>query len=141
MSKYRDRKRKPIAEINVVPYIDVMLVLLIIFMVTAPLLTEGVKVDLPQTSSKPIDFNPESPEPFILTVDAEGQMYIDELAKTEQEVLIYSAALYRQKPATDFLVRGDKNARYKDVLNAMVLLKNAGIDTVSLVTEPVSEGN
>jgi len=141
MSKYRDRKRKPIAEINVVPYIDVMLVLLIIFMVTAPLLTEGVKVELPQTSSNPVEFNPESPEPFILTVDVDGQMYIDELAKTEQEVLTYSAALYRQKPATDFLVRGDKNARYKDVLNAMVVLKNAGIETVSLVTEPAVEGN
>ena len=140
MNRYRDRKRKPIAEINVVPYIDVMLVLLIIFMVTAPLLTEGVKVDLPQTSSKPVEFNPESPEPFILTVDASGQMFIDELPKTEQEVLNYSAALFRQKPATDFLVRGDKNALYDDVLNAMVILKNAGVETVSLVTEPAGEG-
>jgi len=136
MSKYRDRKRKPIAEINVVPYIDVMLVLLIIFMVTAPLLTEGVKIDLPQTTANPVEFNPESPEPFILTVDASGQMYIDDLAKTEQEVLTYAAALYLEKPTTDFLVRGDKNAIYDDVLNAMVVLKNAGIETVSLVTEP-----
>ena len=136
MSKYRDRKRKPIAEINVVPYIDVMLVLLIIFMVTAPLLTEGVKIDLPQTTANPVEFNPESPEPFILTVDASGQMYIDDLAKTEQEVLTYAAALYLEKPTTGFLVRGDKNAIYDDVLNAMVVLKNAGIETVSLVTEP-----
>ena len=138
MSKYRDRKRKPIAEINVVPYIDVMLVLLIIFMVTAPLLTEGVKIDLPQTTANPVEFNPESPEPFILTVDANGQLYIDDLAKNEQEVLTYAAALYRQKPATDFLVRGDKKALYDDVLNAMVILKTAGIETVSLVTEPIS---
>jgi len=78
---YRDRKRKPIAEINVVPYIDVMLVLLIIFMVTAPLLTEGVKVDLPQTDANTVDFNPEAPEPFILTIDAEGQLYIDDAKK------------------------------------------------------------
>jgi biopolymer transport protein TolR len=137
MSKYRDRKRKPIAEINVVPYIDVMLVLLIIFMVTAPLLTEGVKVDLPKTDANPVESNPESPEPFILTVDKDGQMYIDEKAKSDQEVLMYARALYRQKPATDFLVRGDKMALYDDVLNAMVVLKAAGVETVSLVTEPL----
>jgi len=133
---YRDRKRKPIAEINVVPYIDVMLVLLIIFMVTAPLLTEGVKVDLPQTDANTVDFNPEAPEPFILTIDAEGQLYIDDAKKTTEEVLVYATALYRQKPKTDFLVRGDKNTVYDNVLQAMVLLKKAGIETVSLVTDP-----
>jgi len=133
---YRDRKRKPIAEINVVPYIDVMLVLLIIFMVAAPLLTEGVKVDLPQTDANTVDFNPEAPEPFILTIDAEGQLYIDDAKKTTDEVLVYATALYRQKPKTDFLVRGDKNTVYDNVLQAMVLLKKAGIETVSLVTDP-----
>lgn len=134
---YRSRKRKPISEINVVPYIDVMLVLLIIFMVTAPLLTEGVKIDLPQTSANPVEFNPESPEPFILTVDADGQLYIDDLPRTTQQVLIAATALYRLKPRTDFLVRGDKQAMYNDVLQAMVLLKQAGVETVSLVTQPL----
>ena len=134
---YRSRKRKPIAEINVVPYIDVMLVLLIIFMVTAPLLTEGVKIDLPQTPANAVQFNEDSPEPFILTVDAEGQLFIDDQAKTRQEVFVYARALYGLKPRTDFLVRGDKNAIYDDVLQAMVVLKNAGIETVSLVTEPL----
>jgi biopolymer transport protein TolR len=136
---YRDRKRKPIAEINVVPYIDVMLVLLIIFMVTAPLLTEGVKIDLPQTDANPIEPNPESPEPFILSVTQDGLFYIDDLEKTADEVQVYAAALYQQKPNTDFLVRGDKNAVYNDVLQAMVLLKQAGIETVSLVTEQPDE--
>lgn len=136
---YRSRKRKPIAEINVVPYIDVMLVLLIIFMVTAPLLTEGVKIDLPQTTANPIDYNPESPEPFILSVNADGEYFIDDLAKTPQEVLIAATALYRLKPQTDFLVRGDKAAVYDDVLQAMVLLKQAGVETVSLVTTPPTE--
>lgn len=135
---YRDRKRKPIAEINVVPYIDVMLVLLIIFMVTAPLLTEGVKIDLPQTDANPVEFNPESPEPVILTVDATGALYIDnDKAKSDNEVVIYAKAVKLNKPTTDFLVRGDKNAVYNDVLKAMVLLKQAGIETVSLVTEPI----
>ena len=138
MNKYRDRKRKPIAEINVVPYIDVMLVLLIIFMVTAPLLTEGVKIELPQTSASPIPLNEESPEPFILTVDSDGLYYIDDLKKTALEVEIAATALYRLKPNTDFLVRGDKQAIYDDVLQAMVLLKNAGVETVSLVTKPIS---
>lgn len=134
---YRDRKRKQIAEINVVPYIDVMLVLLIIFMVTAPLLTEGVQVDLPQTNANPVEFNPDAPEPFILTVDAEGKFYIDDLSKSKEEVLIYAKALYMQKPATDFLVRGDKSAIYNDVLQAMVILKEAGIESVSLITSPL----
>ena len=139
MSSYRDRKRKPIAEINVVPYIDVMLVLLIIFMVTAPLLTEGVKIDLPQTNANPVELNPESPEPFILTVTEAGDYFIDDLQKTPQEVLVYAIGLLREKPSTDFLVRGDKQAVYDDVLQAMVLLKQAGVETVSLVTEPISE--
>jgi len=139
MSSYRDRKRKPIAEINVVPYIDVMLVLLIIFMVTAPLLTEGVKIDLPQTNANPVEFNPESPEPFILTVTAQGDYFVDDLQKTPQEVLSYAIGLLREKPTTDFLVRGDKQAVYDDVLQAMVLLKQAGVETVSLVTEPQSK--
>lgn len=136
---YRSRKRKPISEINVVPYIDVMLVLLIIFMVTAPLLTEGVKIDLPQTNSNPVDFNPDAPEPFILSIDAQGQYYIDDLQKTPTEVLTYATALYRNKPQTDFLVRGDRAAVYDNVLQAMVLLKQAGVETVSLVTTPPTE--
>ena len=134
---YRSRKRKPIAEINVVPYIDVMLVLLIIFMVTAPLLTEGVKIDLPQTDGNAVEFNPESPEPFILTVDAQGLLYIDDREQQAVEVLRYATALYREKPQTDFLVRGAKQAIYDDVLQAMVLLKQAGIESVSLITEPI----
>lgn len=136
---YRSRKRKPISEINVVPYIDVMLVLLIIFMVTAPLITEGVKIDLPQTDSNAVNFNPESPEPFILTVDADGVLYIDDQEKSAQEVLIASTALYKLKPRTDFLVRGDRAAIYDDVLQAMVLLKSAGVETVSLVTNPLPQ--
>ena len=137
MSYRNNRRNKPIAEINVVPYIDVMLVLLIIFMVTAPLLTEGVKIDLPQTTANPIPLNEESPEPFILTVDAQGQLYIDDLEKTREEVQVAAAALYGLKPNTDFLVRGDKQSMYDDVLQAMVILKNAGVPTVSLVTEPL----
>ena len=134
---YRSRKRKPIAEINVVPYIDVMLVLLIIFMVTAPLLTEGVKIDLPKTNANPVPLNEDNPEPFILSVQADGSLYIDDTEYDRAGVLNYAKALYQLKPNTDFLVRGDKNAVYDDVLQAMVVLKEAGVETVSLVTEPL----
>lgn len=137
---YRSRKRKAIAEINVVPYIDVMLVLLIIFMVTAPLLTEGVKVDLPQTSdSAPIQTDTAAPEPFIMSVDADGKLYIDDREYDQAGVLRYATALYLEKPTTNFLIRGDRNAQYGYVMQAMVLLKEAGIETVSLVTERPSE--
>lgn len=140
MTKYRDRKRKPIAEINVVPYIDVMLVLLIIFMVTAPLLTEGVKIDLPQTDANAVQLNEDSPEPIIITVNKDGEMFIDSRTKASsaQEVGTFVAAAYRLKPNTNFLVRGDKLALYDDVLQAMVIMKNAGIESVNLVTEPLA---
>lgn len=139
MNSYRNRKRKPIAEINVVPYIDVMLVLLIIFMVTAPLLTEGVKVDLPQTEANPIEQNPDAPEPVIVSVDADGQLYIDDQKKTGEEVLRYATAVYRMKPQTDFLVRGDKKTMYDDIIQVMVILKQAGVETVNMVTEPIQD--
>ncbi|MCH2190285.1 MAG: protein TolR [Gammaproteobacteria bacterium] len=133
---YRSRKRKAIAEINVVPYIDVMLVLLIIFMVTAPLLTEGVKVDLPQTSeSAPVQSTEDAPEPFVLSVDAEGTLFVDDREYDAAGIIRYAKALYLEKPSTNFLIRGDKNARYEYVMQAMTLLKEAGIETVSLVTE------
>ena len=140
MTPYRKRRRKPMAEINVVPYIDVMLVLLIIFMVTTPLLTEGVQVDLPKATSRPVAVDENAPEPFVLTVDAQGQYYIDENTdvKAPKEVAVYAAGLLAAKPTTKFLVRGDKNAVYNDVLQAMVLLKDAGIEQVNLITEPVN---
>lgn len=138
MTPYRKRRRKPIAEINVVPYIDVMLVLLIIFMVTTPLLTEGVKVELPKTTNaEPVIADEGSPEPFVLTVDVNGKYYINENLeeKTPKEVAVYAAGLKAAKPTTKFLVRGDKNVLYDKVIQAMVLLKRSGIEQVSLVTE------
>ncbi len=138
MSRYRNRRNKPMASINVVPYIDVMLVLLIIFMVTAPLLTEGVKVELPKTTSKPIETPDDAPEPFLLTVDAEGNYYINEEknVKTPEQVTLYVQGLLQAKPNTIFLVRGDKNVIYDEVMQALNLLRLANVENVSLVTEP-----
>jgi len=140
MSRYRNRKNKPMASINVVPYIDVMLVLLIIFMVTAPLLTEGVKVELPKTTTKPIETSSDDPEPFLLTVDVDGSFYIneDKSPKNAADLELYVRGLLLAKPTTLFLVKGDKNVIYNQIIEALNLLQSYGVDSVSLVTDPSS---
>jgi len=130
----RYRKKKLMAEINVVPYIDVMLVLLVIFMVTAPLLTEGVKVDLPQAEARQIE-NTEQ-EPVIITVDKNGTYFIDKEVKEPNAVRAYAAAVLRRNPTVEFLLRGDKQVAYEAVVNAMVLLQQGGVPSVGLITEP-----
>lgn len=135
--------RSPIAEINVVPFIDVMLVLLVIFMITTPLLTEGVKVNLPKTENKALP--PNQKEPVIVTVDAAGRYYLNIASKPQQpvtprvlsnlvtSVLKGSDAREDQRPV---LVRGDRNANYGKIVEAMVLLQQAGAKSVGLITQP-----
>jgi biopolymer transport protein TolR len=127
------------AEINVVPYIDVMLVMLVIFMITAPLLTQGVKVDLPEASAEPID-DPDN-EPLVVSVDAGGNLYLNvgespEDAITEDDLVQVVAAVLRREPRKSVLVRGDHAVDYGAVITAMVLLQQAGVPNVGLVTEP-----
>ena len=137
------RRRRLMGEINVVPYIDVMLVLLIIFMVTAPLLKEGVKVELPAAGAKPIDPDfLKQHEPLILTIDAGGRMYINfgpgqEQPAAEATVSARSAALLRRDPQTPVLVRADTTVPYGTVVRAMVLLQKAGASKVGFLTDPV----
>ena len=125
------------SEINVVPYIDVMLVLLIIFMVTAPLLSTGVTVNLPKAASEPLEDQDE--EPFVVTVDADGRYFLnddeEELA-TDREIELKARAVLERNPNLPFLVRGDGDAAYSDVVQAMVLLQKAGVSSVGLVTDP-----
>jgi len=130
------RKKRLMGEINVVPYIDVMLVLLIIFMVTAPLLSQGVKIDLPKAQAEALadDDN----EPFVVTVDASGAYYLndDREAKADaRDIEVKARAVLRRNPAAPFLVRGDAAATYADVVRAMALLQAAGVESVGLVTE------
>lgn len=133
MRGYRSSKRiKPMAEINVVPYIDVMLVLLVIFMITAPLLTQGVEVDLPKAASNPM---PEDTEPVVVTVTADGEMFIDEDSKSAEEITAYAVAVRNRNAEARFLVRGDQSAQYRHIVNAMVLLQRAGVPRVGMVTE------
>src|SRR3569623_1833524 len=134
----RNRKRL-MAEINVVPYIDVMLVLLIIFMITAPLLTQGVKVDLPSAPAQPID--QQSKEPLVLTVDAKGRYYLDIGGKekepvSEQDVVKRVSAVLRRQPDLPVHVRGAQSANNGQVVYAMPLLQQAGAPRVGLLTLP-----
>ena len=136
------RKKKLMGEINVVPYIDVMLVLLIIFMVTAPLLSTGVEVELPKAAAKPLE-DPQE-EPFVVTVDADGRFYLNEdeteLA-SEREIESKARAVLQRNPGLPFLVRGDSYVEYQHVVRAMVLLQSAGVESVGLVTEPPQTEN
>ena len=135
MSAYtkRRRRKKLMAEINVVPYIDVMLVLLVIFMITAPLLTQGVKVDLPQANAKPVD-NPDQ-ETLVVTVDRKGKYFLDDREIGADALVTKVAAILRLRPQTPVLIRGDRNVAYNEVVKAMVLMQAAGAPSVGLVTQ------
>ena len=135
------QRRKLMGEINVVPYIDVMLVLLVIFMVTAPLLTQGVKVELPQAGAEPIEDVPNHP-PLVLSVDAEGQLFInvgdDEDAPVSgKEIVARTGAVLRNRPETPVLVKADRAVQYGFVVGAMVLLQQGGAEHVGFVTDPL----
>ncbi|WKD49145.1 protein TolR [Microbulbifer spongiae] len=140
MSVFRKgSKKRLVSEINVVPYIDVMLVLLIVFMVTAPLLMQGVKVDLPNAPSAPMEEPDE--EPLIVSVRADGTYYLnlgtdEKTAKPLPEIQDTVAKVLRQKPKTPVLVWGDTDADYGLIVNAMTELQRAGAPSVGLVTEP-----
>ena len=131
--------RKPMSDINVVPYIDVMLVLLIIFMVTAPMLTQGVKVDLPQVESDPVNMQKDQ-EPLIITVDSNAAYYLEigdqtgkpmELATLQERVSV----ILKQNPKVSVLVRGDRHVEYGIVVDLMSALQQSGANGVGLVTE------
>ncbi|WP_108649777.1 protein TolR [Dongshaea marina] len=133
------RKRRPLAEINVVPYIDVMLVLVVIFMVTAPLVTQGVKVDLPTAHAKQLD--KDSKSPIIASIDNQGRYYLDYKNSREQALSLSKLAVlveaYRRvQPHSPVVVRGDGDVPYKSVIQLMVALQNAGVPSVGLMTQP-----
>lgn len=133
---------RPMSDINVVPFIDVMLVLLVIFMITAPLLTQGVKVNLPKTAATAL--TEQQKEPLIVTVDLAGNFYLNLSDKPNQPITAHTLSslvtsqLSAQQMGTQrpVLVRGDKNVNYGKVIEAMVLLQQAGAKSVGLITEP-----
>lgn len=136
--------RRLMAEMNVVPFIDVMLVLLVIFMITTPLLTQGVKVNLPQTESKPL--TEDQKQPIIVTVDAQGSYFLNIAEKPAQPITdrvlsnLVTERLNSVKGSAEqppVLVRGDQSTNYGKVVAAMVLLQQAGAKSVGLITSPI----
>lgn len=139
--RHRTRKR-PISDINVVPYIDVMLVLLIIFMITAPLLSQGVRVDLPQVPSEPMPASDK--EPVVISVDADGNFFVNYGDNQDKPITASMLAnrinaLIKYQPGIPVYVKGDNNVPYGRVVELMALLQSAGVDGVGLVTEPLEQ--
>lgn len=128
------RSYRPMSEINVTPFVDVMLVLLIVFMVTAPLLTVGVPVDLPRTEASPIQ---EEVEPLAITVDAQGRLFLQETEVDLDSLVPRLQAITTNKPDTRIYVRGDATVDYGKVMMVMGRINAAGFRKVALITEPV----
>jgi biopolymer transport protein TolR len=132
-------------DINVVPYIDVMLVLLIIFMVTAPLLQQGVKVDLPKAAAEPLDAELlKNANPLVLSIDRTGKLYLNvgshpEVSLDEDTVGARAAAAMRRKPDLPVLVKADRTIAYGRLIDAMVILQRAGATKVGFITDPPPE--
>lgn len=138
------KRRRMMGEINVVPYIDVMLVLLVIFMITAPMLTQGVKVELPQTDSQPIP--QEDSEPLVVTVDATGAYYLslgaDPRAPLDSQGLLAQLESVRAaQPTAPVYVKGDRYVAYGKVVEVMALIQRTGVPSVGLMTESPEEGD
>ena len=134
--KLRSSSKEPISEINVTPFVDVMLVLLIIFMVTAPLLTVGVQVDLPETSA---DTLAEESEPLTLTINAKGEIFIQETQVEYEKIIAKILAVSNNRTDTRIYVRGDKTINYGRVLEIMGMLSGSGFTKVALISEPLKE--
>ncbi len=135
------QKRKLMGEINVVPYIDVMLVLLVIFMVTAPLLTQGIEVDLPEANAKPIETPPDL-DPLVLSVDADGNLYInagdnEDQPQSGNEIIRRVRIVLGEMPDTPMFVKADRAVPYGNVVGAMVVLQQAGATNIGFVTDPL----
>jgi biopolymer transport protein TolR len=135
-------KRRLASEINVVPYIDVMLVLLIIFMVTAPLLTTGVEVDLPDASAQVLDT--EDNDPIVLSVTRDGELYLNVGANPDQplssdEVTDIASRVIRERPDAPVAVKGDGSGSYGNVVRGMVMLQRAGAEQVGLLTDNIDD--
>lgn len=134
--KYNRSHTEPMSEINVTPFVDVMLVLLIIFMVTAPLLTVGVPVDLPESSA---DSLPEDQEPLTLTINSKGEIFIQEYQVEYDKMIPKILAIAKNRTDTRIFVRGDKTINYGRVLEIMGMLSGSGFTKVALISEPYKE--
>ena len=129
----RLKRYNSVHEINVTPFVDVMLVLLIVFMISAPLMTQGVQVSLPETSAAPIQ---EQEDPIQVTVRRDGSFYLEQRRVDEADLLVRLQAIQKVRPKASIILRADKNVTYGRVMQVMSALQTAGLTDVGLVTEP-----
>lgn len=134
-SLHSEANSQPMSEINTTPLVDVMLVLLVIFIITAPLLTHAVKIDLPQATSKPL---PEKPEVVTLSIDAAGNTYWDDVLLVPGELQAKLDAAAHKTPAPELQIRADKNTRYQLLAELMADAQNAGLTKLGFLSEPKS---
>lgn len=137
---YTRKRRRPVAEINVVPYIDVMLVLLVIFMITTPIITQGVKVELPKSAAEPIEQIKDGKTPLVATVDEDGLYYFEKDGNqqgpfTASQLQVEVASWLSIEPGTQVIVKGDGRVDYNSVIRLINVLKNAGAPAVGLMTD------
>tara|TARA_Y100001935_G_scaffold254435_1_gene263490 strand:+ start:2379 stop:2801 length:423 start_codon:yes stop_codon:yes gene_type:complete len=139
MPRKSRRNNRPVSDINIVPYVDVMLVLLVIFMITAPLLTEGVNVDLPKAEANLIDSD--SKRPIVFSVNEKGIFFITyddnkSLEVSKEDLLSKAKILIKSNPRAPILVKGDRNVLYDQIVQLMVLLQQSGASKVGMLTDP-----
>lgn len=130
--KHRKHKRKLISEINITPFVDVMLVLLVVFMVTAPMMISGINVKLPQTTAAPISGND---EPLTITVTDKGFLYIQDVSIENKDLIAKLVAITKEKKDTRIFVRGDKDATYGTIMSVIGSINQAGYSHISLITQ------
>ena len=140
--RYRDKK-KLLAEINIVPYIDVMLVLLLVFMITTPLLYEGLDIDLPTTEAKDVDIN-KFEEPLMVEINSKGEIRVIQKdnfnqAVSESDLADTIISIYKNKKIDKVYVKGDKNIEYEKVIRLISILNKGGVENIGLITLPVNE--
>ena len=131
--KFTSRNFVPMSEINVTPFVDIMLVLLIIFMVAAPLLSVGVEVDLPNTQAKPLAI--ENEKPLTLTMDKESNIFINEVQIKKEDIRTKLLAIRKERESDEIYLRASKNIEYQKVASVLALVSNIGYSQISLVTD------
>tara|TARA_B100001057_G_scaffold228267_1_gene228549 strand:+ start:219 stop:665 length:447 start_codon:yes stop_codon:yes gene_type:complete len=131
--KFTNRNFVPMSEINVTPFVDIMLVLLIIFMVAAPLLSVGIEVDLPNTKAKPLSIEKESP--LTLTLDNDSKLFINEVKIKKEELRTRLLAIRKERKSDEIYLRASKNIEYQKVASILALVSNIGYSQISLVTD------
>ena len=131
--KFTSRNFVPMSEINVTPFVDIMLVLLIIFMVAAPLLSVGVEVDLPNTQAKPLAIEKE--KPLTLTIDKGSNIFINEVQIKKEDIRTKLLAIRKERKSDEIYLRASKNIEYQKVASVLALVSNIGYSQISLVTD------